>query len=647
MSVTLPAPEIVKLNRRLERERAAREEAEAIAENGLRELYRRHQELELLEKMAVTANESPSLESAVPVVVKDICDFTGWLCGNGYVVQEGTYPSGLRAVANWYARDPGRMLKFRSDSEKVVRAGIGLPGRVLSTGAPAWISDIRKDSNFPRAGSATLAGLRAAVAFPVLVKSEVVAVLEFFSDMVLLPDEALLKIVAQIGTHLGRLVERQRSEDQRLAYMAHHDALTDLANRVLFRERLQFALARVRRGDGFALLCLDLDRFKAVNDTLGHNCGDALLREVALRLRECVRDTDTIARLGGDEFAVIQVPAFEPAEAAALAARVRAALSAPYDILGHSVVIDVSIGISMAPTDGSEADQIINNADIALYRAKEGRGRFRFFEPAMDAEIKARRELELDLARALANGELELHYQPIFDLDRDRITSCEALARWHHPERGLIPPDVFIPIAQESGLMIALGTWVLHRACSDAARWPDDIGVAVNVSPSQMSGTSFLHAVVTALAQSGLPPQRLEIEITEAVLMQDSEATLATLNALRELGVHIAMDDFGTGYSSLSYLRSFPFDKIKVDRSFISGLPKEADAIAIAQAIVGMASSLKMRTTAEGVETEEQLKNVRALGYSEVQGFLFSKPQRLADLMPLLLSKSRREASAA
>lgn len=629
-----PSAELVKLRGRLERERAARAEAEAIAEGGLRELYRRQQELELLEKMAVTANESPSLESALPVVVRKICDFTGWICGNGYIVEAGAAGI-LKPATYWYARDKSGLQEFRSESEWVGPAGLGLPGRVLSTGAPAWIPDVRADSDFPRAASATAAGLKGGVAFPVLVKAEVVAVLEFFSDAVLLPDETLLKVVAQIGTHLGRLVERQRSEDQRLAYMAHHDALTDLANRTLFSERLQFALARVRRGDSFALLCLDLDRFKAVNDTLGHNCGDALLREVGIRLRGCVRDTDTIARLGGDEFAVIQVPAFEPAEAAALAGRIRTALSTPYNILGHHVVIDVSIGISM-PVDGADADQIINNADIALYRAKEGRGRFRFFEPAMDAEIKARRELELDLARAVAENEFELHYQPIFDIALDAITSCEALIRWRHPRRGLIPPDMFIPIAQETGFMVQIGAWVLRQACTDAATWPSHIGVAVNVSPSQMTGLSFLQAVITALAESGLSPTRLEIEITEAVLMQNNETTLATLHSLRDLGIRVAMDDFGTGYSSLNYLRSFPFDKIKVDRSFINGLPGEDEARAIVQAIAAMASSLKIRTTAEGVETEAQLDNVKALGYSEIQGYLLSKPLHPTNLMRLL-----------
>ena len=374
-----------------------------------------------------------------------------------------------------------------------------------------------------------------------------------------------------VATHED-ITERRRAEKQ-IAHMARHDALTDLPNRVLLRERLAEALAGVRRGSKLAVLYLDLDHFKGVNDTLGHPIGDELLKMVAGRLRHCVRDTDTVARVGGDEFAIIQTGIERPLDTAILARRIGEAVRAPYDLAGHAVVVDTSIGIAIAPNDGTEPDELLKNADMALYRAKaDGRGTYRFFEPEMDSRMKARRALELALRNALATGEFELHYQPLVNLDDRRITGCEALLRWNHPERGMISPAEFIPVAEEIGLIVPLGEWVLRKACADAARWPDDIKVAVNLSPIQVTNQNLVPVVVSALAAAGLPASRLELEITESVLMQNTEATLATLHRLRELGVRISMDDFGTGYSSLSYLRSFPFDKIKIDRSFISGL---------------------------------------------------------------------------
>ncbi|HLH95800.1 MAG TPA: EAL domain-containing protein [Xanthobacteraceae bacterium] len=438
------------------------------------------------------------------------------------------------------------------------------------------------------------------------------------------------------------VTERKQAE-ARIAYMAQHDALTGLPNRVLFHERLEAALAELpRRGGALAVHCLDLDHFKSVNDTLGHPIGDDLLRAVAERLKACLGEGELVARLGGDEFAVIQMNLNKPSEAGDLAARLITALSTSYDIQHHEVVVSASIGIALAPGDGNATDVLMRNADMALYRAKaEGRGTAHFFEPEMDRSIQARRILELDLRKAFANGEFDLYYQPLVNLHADRVSGFEALLRWNHPERGMVLPDEFIWLAEEIGLIGPLGEWVLRRACSDAARWPGDLKVAVNLSPAQFRTRSVVQAVLSALAYSGLPPHRLELEITESVLLGETEANLAILHQLREVGARISMDDFGTGYSSLSYLRSFPFDKIKIDRSFVRDLAERPDCMAIIRAVAGLGASLGISTTAEGVETEAQLQRLRAEGCTEAQGFLFSPPRPAADI-PLLVAAEPR-----
>jgi diguanylate cyclase (GGDEF)-like protein len=472
------------------------------------------------------------------------------------------------------------------------------------------------------------------------------------SRLVELPDGRTIAVLNHpmadggwVSTHED-ITERRRAEIK-IAHMARHDSLTDLPNRVLFHERLSQALAGIHRGEQLALLYLDLDHFKGVNDTLGHHIGDELLKKVAGRLRDSVHDIDTVARVGGDEFAIIQTGVAGPLDVAGLARRICDAIKAPYALHGHAVVLDTSIGIAIAPNDGTEANELLKNADMALYGAKtNGRGSYRFFEPAMDARMKARRALEIALRRALANGEFELHYQPLLRLRDNRVTCCEALLRWCHPERGMIPPSEFIPVAEEIGLIVPLGEWVLRKACADAARWPDDVKVAVNLSPIQVMNQNLVPVVIGALATAGLAADRLEIEITESVLMQNTETTLGALHRLRELGVRISLDDFGTGYSSLSYLRSFPFDKIKIDRCFISGLADGDDSVAIVLAIAGLAKNLGIATTAEGVETKQQLQQVKALGCSEMQGFLFSPPRRIEDLLPLLRSRPEKKVAA-
>jgi diguanylate cyclase (GGDEF)-like protein len=443
-----------------------------------------------------------------------------------------------------------------------------------------------------------------------------------------------------VATHED--ITEQRRSKIKIEHMAHHDALTDLANRVLLNERLEQALIRVRRDEMVAIHHLDLDQFKAVNDTLGHPGGDKLLKMVADRLRLLVRESDTVARMGGDEFAIVQIAA-DPTDATTLAQRIISAISEPFDIGGHHAVIGASIGIAVGPGDGLSPDELLRNADLALYRAKgDGRGTFRFFEPEMDLQMQARRIMEQDLRKALPAGEFELHYQPIINLANNEISGFEALIRWNHPTQGRIAPNAFIPLAEEIGFIVLLGEWVIREACATAARWPDDIHVAVNISAVQFRSPGLMQVILGALAASGLHPTRLEIEITESVLLQDKETTLATLHQLRTLGVRIAMDDFGTGYSSLTYLQCFPFDKIKIDRSFVKDITENAGSLNIVRAVAGLANGLGIKTTAEGVETKEQLDTISSEGCTEVQGFLFSHPLPAREIERIFLSRREK-----
>ena len=476
-----------------------------------------------------------------------------------------------------------------------------------------------------------------------------------FNKITNLPDGRVISIVNQpiagggwVAAHED-ITERLRAEE-RIKHLAHYDALTDLPNRVTFYEHVDSALSRLRRSGTVAILSLDLDHFKNVNDTLGHPIGDLLLKTAADRMRGCIRGEDIVARLGGDEFAIVQVSSGQVPDITTLAARVIDAVGAPYDLNGHQVIVGVSVGIAIAiaPGDGDKPDQLMKNADLALYRAKtDGGGVYRFFELEMDARMQARRALELDLHKAIVNGEFKLYYQPVIDVKTGQITCCEALVRWHHPERGMIPPLEFIPVAEETGLIVPLGEWVLRQACAEAAGWPKQVAVAVNVSPAQFKSRNLVPTVVNALATSGLPAGRLELEITELVLMQESEGAIGVLHQFHALGVRVAMDDFGTGYSSLGYLRSFPFDRIKIDQSFIHDLSTKDDSIAIIRAVVGLSSSLGIRTTAEGVETEEQLARLTSEGCSEGQGFLFSRPKPAADVARMLREQAPRAEAVA
>jgi diguanylate cyclase (GGDEF)-like protein len=453
-----------------------------------------------------------------------------------------------------------------------------------------------------------------------------------------------------VSTHQD-VTEQCRSE-AKIAHLALYDALTGLPNRALLNEQLEKALARVDRGEAVAVHILDLDGFKAVNDTLGHASGDKLLKMVADRLLAQVQETDTIARMGGDEFAIIQNMVSGPEDAAVLAHRIIDAISQPFDVGEQQAVIGTSIGIGIGPLDGTTPEALMRSADLALYHAKaKGRGAFHFFEPVMDAQMQERATTERELRAAVANQEFDLDYQPIFNLATDEISGFEALLRWRHPVRGVIAPDRFIPLAEATHLIVPIGEWVIRKACDTAAKWPSHLGIAVNLSVAQFRSQALVEVVLDALMSSGLAASRLELEITESILLEGNEGVLSILRQLRNLGVRIAMDDFGTGYSSLSYLQSFPFDKIKIDKSFVKGITSQGgSSLNIVRAVATLANGLGITTTAEGVETHAQLEAVRSEGCTEMQGFLKSKPLRAAEverLLSLPAVDKREDASVA
>jgi diguanylate cyclase (GGDEF)-like protein/PAS domain S-box-containing protein len=445
------------------------------------------------------------------------------------------------------------------------------------------------------------------------------------------------------------ITERHRHEAE-IAHMARHDALTGLPNRLQLLEKLERVLNSKHKTEGSIVIqFLDLDRFKEVNDTLGHAVGDALLKQVADRLRSCVRETDTVVRMGGDEFVILQVSTDPMAEAAALAARLIDVISATYSVNEHQVIVGTSVGIAIASEETGNGEMLLSQADLALYRSKdEGGAKYNFFTPEMTTLVQARRELEHDLRSALANGELALNYQPLVNLECNEISGFEALLRWYHPQRGMVSPADFIPLAEKTGLIGPIGEWVLRQACAEAATWPEHLKIAVNLSPIQFKQRNLSEMVFNAVAAAGLTPQRLELEITESVLLQDSEATLAMLKQLRGFGVRIAMDDFGTGFSSLSYLRMFPFDKIKIDRCFVADLSAgNENSLAIVRAMISLGRALGVAITAEGVETQQQLEKVRFEGCTEMQGYLFSAAKPAQEIRQWFLPRSADPVSEA
>ncbi len=442
------------------------------------------------------------------------------------------------------------------------------------------------------------------------------------------------------------ITERKNAE-AKISHLARYDALTGLPNRTFFREQLDRTLALTRRSGHCALMFVDLDQFKQVNDTLGHRCGDAVLSAVADRLRAIVRESDIVARFGGDEFVILQAPVGRREEVDALARRVVETIAFPYEIDVHQIVIGASVGIAVAPDDGDSADTLLKNADMALYRAKaEGRAAWRFFEPEMDAQAQARRSLELDLRDAVSSGAFDVYYQPLINLKTRRIATCEALLRWPHPTRGMVSPAEFIQVAEEMELIVEIGNWVLHQACAEAMKWPTDVRVSVNLSPIQFRRGDVVGVVRHALAASGLPANRLEIEITESTLLEDTEATRTMLQELRDFGVRISLDDFGTGHSSLSYLHNFPLHKVKIDRTFLQGIESSHRSLTLLSGVARLSAELGMSVVVEGIETEEQLALVlREKNIDEAQGYLFSPAVPAGVIRKLLEATVARVAS--
>lgn len=443
--------------------------------------------------------------------------------------------------------------------------------------------------------------------------------------------------VGRLATSFNAMVVAINEREQRITHMALHDALTGLPNRKLFREQLDFALARLHKDERLVVAYVDLDNFKLVNDTLGHPAGDSLLRDVSLRLTNAFEEA-TVARLGGDEFALMFPRVASDVDVGGIAERVAAAFTGETRIEGQTFATGASIGLAVAPADGLDGEQIIKNADLALYRAKqEGRGCYQFFEAGMDEQARQRRQLEMDMRQALATGQFQLHFQPLYNIAEQRLLGFEALIRWEHPTRGMVPPIKFIPLAEETGLIIPIGEWVVREACRQAATWPEPLRVAVNISPLQFRSSNLTTAIFQALAQSRLEPSRLELEITESIFIDNVEATLSALHGLRNLGVRIALDDFGTGYSSLSYLRSFPFDKVKIDQSFVHDLGSGAGAKAIIRAITTLAAALGMETLAEGVEDADQVEMLRIEGCEQIQGYWLSRPIPAIDVQAMIV----------
>ena len=639
-----------RLEGRLERERRARHEAELIAERATRELYetaqvatRAREIAELFGTIAVAANEADRVEDALQVAVDRICDFTGWPVGHALVV-DVSKPDTMVSARIWHLDDAARVAAFKELTERTrFERGVGLPGRVLASAAPAWITSVTQDPNFPRRPAAEVAGLGAGFALPVMVRSDVRAVLEFFSNEELRIDAELLRAMGMIGHQVGRVLEREEAE-HRLTRQALYDGLTGLPNRTLLTERLDHAMARQARAKTtIDMLFFDVDDFKTINDSLGHEAGDQVLAVVAARVQGCLRRSDTlarpaavtVARLGGDEFAVLLE---DCADLAVVAERIGKVLREPIVILGRELFLSVSIGGARGASFAM-ADELLRAANLAMHAAKRnGKDRFEAYAAEMQAEVDRRLQLASELRRAIDQDQLVLHFQPEVRLDDLAVVGAEALVRWQHPVHGLVAPAEFIPLAEESGLIVPMGRWVLEEACRAAASWEKDALlssalVAVNLSGRQLREPNLAQVVAAVLAATGLPASRLCLEVTESVLLEEGEdAAIALLHQLREVGVTLAVDDFGTGYSSLSILRRLPVQVLKIDRSFVSELPGDEDAGTIVWAVVRLGHNLGLRVLAEGIETDAQLAALRHFDCDEGQGYLFSRPVPATEL---------------
>ena len=649
------ADQVRRLERRLARERAARLEAESIAERVTSDLYETVQLLtrstkvaELLGEVAVQANEAESAADALQGVLRSVCGYTGWPVGHAYVLAKGE-PDELVSSGVWQTDDEARFREFLDIAARTsFRRGEGLPGRTLATNAPAWITDLTEDTNFPRVAAARACGLAAAFAAPVLIRSDTVAVLEFFATTIHPPDDNLLRVVGFVGAQLGRVLEREAAEE-RLTRQALYDGLTGLPNRMLLMDRLQSSLSRAARGGrDVHVLYLDVDDFKAINDSGGHAEGDAVLAALGTRLQDCVRSGDsvgrvshdTVARLGGDEFAVVLEECARPD---VVAERIRLLLREPLRVADHEVFVQLSMGsiVVAAGADPPAPESVLAAANVAMHEAKrEGKARHVQYQPRMHDEARRRHVLGEELRQGLANDDFSLVYQPVIDLRSGTVTGAEALVRWQHPVRGLVRPDEFIRRAEETGLIVGLGTWVLTEACRQAVRWrsagASDFTMAVNVSGRQLREPDFVAVVRSVLEDTGLAPDSLCLEMTESIVMERDDRAIAMLTELRADGVHLGIDDFGTGYSSLAALRQLPVNLLKIDRSFISSLPEDDDAGTIAWAVVRLGHTLGLPVLAEGVETEAQREALLRFGCDQAQGYLFGRPMPAADFAGVL-----------
>jgi diguanylate cyclase (GGDEF)-like protein len=597
------------------------------------DLTRREAELQRLFELVQNAEHGVSPEDVLDRIFDGFSDLIPYdRIGCAFLIDDGA-----RLKARWARSNLGPARLLAGFSRPM--AGSSLQ-QILETRQPRIINDLEAHlAAKPFSLSTRLVveeGGRSSLTCPLIANGRPIGFLFFTSRQLNAYRDIHQAIFNQIANQISIVIEKSRTFQQ-IAYAARHDALTGLPNRALFFETLARALGRVGEDGSLAVLYLDLDHFKRVNDTLGHPVGDALLKKMARRLRRCVGARGAVARLGGDEFAVILGPIVSTAEVAALADEIGEAVRAPLSFDGYDVDVDVSIGAAIAPEHGDAVEELVKKADVALYDVKKaGRGAFRLFRPEMTARAIERMEVERDLRRALANNEFELHYQPIVSLADDRIVAVEALARWRHPQRGLVPPAEFIPIAEEIGLIDALGEWVVRTACAEAVGWPSDARIAVNVSARQFAGRGLVATVIDAVRSAGLRPGRLELEVTESVFLDNSEANLAIMRELTDFGVTLALDDFGAGFSSLGYLQTFSFSRIKIDRAFVAGLPERRESSAIVRALSQLAQTLHIDVTAEGVETSRQMREVQSLGCTEMQGFLFARPCPAAELRRLL-----------
>jgi len=582
----------------------------------------------------------------MPGIIEAMCTGLSFECGSHWSLdKDGAL---LQSNASWGENAPA-IAEFLALTRKMsVPSGVDLPGRAWAGHEPLVLTDVSSEQGFSRTAAALQAGLRGALALPIVAAGRIFGVVELFSAEAVQPDEALIQLLKSLSAQIGQSFQRKLAEDQ-LRFIATHDSLTDLPNRSLFNERLRHALHQsTRYSRGIAVMFIDMDRFKVVNDSLGHGAGDRLLQDSAKRLAECLRESDTVARLGGDEFVVMIENFTAPKDAIAVAQKVLASLSRPFFVDGQEFLMSASIGISTFPDDGKDAETLLKNADIAMYRAKDqGRNNYQFYSAQMNKHTFERLAMESSLRRAVERNEFLLHYQPKLDLRTGAISGVEALVRWQHPDWGMVSPAQFIPLAEETGLIVQIGEWVLKAACEQNKRWRDQgippLRVAVNLSARQFAQKTLLSDIAKTIAQSGLTPESLELEITESLVMTNPEHATETLHKLKAMGITLSIDDFGTGYSSLAYLKRFPIDCVKIDRSFIKDIPTEADDMAITKGVIALGHSLRLKVVAEGVETVEQQDFLRSNDCDEMQGYLFSKPLPAGEVTALLKGHSPKQ----